>query len=79
MPKKLENMSEDELAEETQTADEAMQELRDRKAEIQAERDRRALEAKFGTLTDSDKEALAQMLSVEGIETEEDAGEPGGN
>lgn len=76
--KQLQNMSADELDQEAYEADAELQEVRARKAEIQAERDRRALDDKFGGLTDAEKDTLAQMVSAEGIETGEEAGELGG-
>lgn len=75
--KKLENMSLDELGDESVSLDEEIQELRDRKREVQEERDRRAVDQALKGLPDSVRQSLKidmdSIASVEQFGFERDA------
>jgi hypothetical protein len=69
--KKLENMTDEEITEYRQDLDEKMQELRDKKAEAQAEVDNRALRKKVEALSDQERAALTQMVQADEIPSAE--------
>lgn len=74
MPKKMQNMSEEELDAAHLAAMEARDEARAKCLEIQQEKDRRAADATIGDLNDAQRAALMQRLSVESIASAEKFG-----
>lgn len=75
--KKPDNMSKDELVEENHKLMEQKREIRQQQLEINRLLDQRVAEEKVAQMNPDERQALAQVIQAEGIESQEAVNESG--